>query len=259
LKQGHIVVVGQWREGQGGRVPAPYLEAVRAAGGGAKLFSTFDHGPGQEVPPGFEAVTGLDPDDDSPMDGAIGLVLPGGGDIDPAWYGQERHPLTHNLNGRRDRFEHTLLNEALHHDVPVLAVCHGMQLLNVVLGGSLCQHLGDDPVRSEHDSGYPGPEPVHGLRVKERSPVARFLGTPRLEVNSHHHQGIDVVSPVLEEVAWADDGVLEAMMSREHSWVVGVQWHPEVMVAHHKPQAALFRAFVEASEGYARRAARESA
>jgi putative glutamine amidotransferase len=256
IHEGHIVVVGQWREGTGGRIPVPYLEAITAAGGRPLLASAFEPAPREAVPEGIDAVMGLEPSDDSPIDDALGLVLPGGGDIDPSWYGRPRHPETHNVNHRRDRFELTLLEEALHRDLPVLAICHGMQLLNVHLGGTLHQHL---PMHRDHDAGAPGPDPVHEVVVEERSILARCLGATRIGVNSHHHQGLDEVAGVLEEVAWAEDGVLEAVVSRASTWVVGVQWHPEVMSPRTKPQARLFEAFVDATEAYARSSARATA
>jgi putative glutamine amidotransferase len=248
---GHVVVVGQWREGQGGRIPVPYMDAIRSAGGAPKLFSTFEPGPGERVPPHFEALMGLEPDDASPLAGAVGLVLPGGGDIDPDWYGRPRHPKTHNVNIRRDRFERTLLDRALEQDMPVLAICHGMQLLNVHFGGTLHQHLEDDPARLGHDAGGPTPDPAHSVVVKQKSRLARYLGSMHVEVNSHHHQGLDTVPTALEEVGWADDGVLEAVVARTHSWVVGVQWHPEIMAPHYDAQQNLFEAFVDATVAFA--------
>jgi putative glutamine amidotransferase len=248
---GHIVVVGQWREGQGGRIPVAYLDALRAAGGSPKLFSTFEPGPGQTLPRDIECCMGLEADDDSPMAGAVGLVLPGGGDIDPDWYGRPRHPRTRNVNTRRDRFERTLLNEALRSDLPVLAICHGMQLLNVCLGGTLHQHLADDPERVNHDCGIPRAEGIHDLTVKDDSVLANVFGATEVAVNSHHHQGLDDVAGSLEQVAWAEDGVLEAVVSRAHSWVVGVQWHPEAMASTSREQRRLFEAFVEACVEFA--------
>lgn len=249
---GHVVVVGQWREGQGGRIPVPYMEAIRAAGGMPKLFSTFEAGREETVPAHFEAELGLAPDDTSPLAGATGLVLPGGGDIDPQWYGRPRHPKTHNLNTRRDEFERTLLAGALERDIPILAICHGMQLLNVHFGGTLHQHLSDDPRRLEHDVGNPTSEPAHSVRLKERCVLTGYFDSALLEVNSHHHQGLDAVPGALEEVGWAEDGVLEAVVAREHSWVVGVQWHPEIMAPHFEAQRKLFEAFVDATFEYTR-------
>lgn len=240
-----IVVVGQWRQGQG-RVPVPYVEAVAAAGGTPVIASTFDL-PDDLVPPGIEFYEHLDASDAEILDGASGLVLPGGGDIDPEWYGREPHPRTHNVSHRRDVFEQALLHVALERDLAVLAICHGMQMLNVFLGGTLEQHLPDNPTRLVHDTGRPDPHAAHRLRLKERGILARALGTATTGVNSHHHQGLDDVAADLEEVGWAEDGVLEAVVSRTHSWIVGVQWHPEVMAPVDEHQANLFRGFVEAA------------
>jgi putative glutamine amidotransferase len=248
--RGHIVVVGQWREGQGGRIPVAYIDALRATGGVPKLVSTFDPGPGEEVPTDVDAAMGLDDDDVSPMENAVGLVLPGGGDIDPDWYGRPRHARTHNVNTRRDRFERVLMNDALRRDIPVLAICHGMQLLNVCLGGTLHQHLQDGSNGVVHDRGYPGPDPVHRVRIKDRSVLAGVLGGTSLGVNSHHHQGLDDVAGGLEEIGWAEDGLVECVASRAHSWVIGVQWHPEAMAPKSDEQRRLFKAFVAACDQF---------
>jgi gamma-glutamyl-gamma-aminobutyrate hydrolase PuuD len=247
---GWIAVVGQLRK-EGARLPVPYVKAVAAAGGIPRVLSTFELLPSEDPPKGVRVLTALDPHDASVLEGATGLLLPGGGDIDPAWYGRPRHPRTHRVSHRRDRFECTLLEAALERDMPVLAICHGMQLLNVFLGGPLHQHLVEQPGVMDHDGeGLPGPDPVHGLRLAEGSLLARVFGTTSLGVNSHHHQGLARVASELQEVAWASDGVLEGVVSRRHSWVVGVQWHPEVMAPVHEPQLALFRAFVDAARAF---------
>jgi putative glutamine amidotransferase len=256
-----IVVVGQWRQGEG-RLPLPYVGAVTAAGGRVRIASAFTLPPSDEIPPDVAILEDLDPDDTSVMDETIGLVLPGGGDVDPAWYGRPRHPQTHNVNHRRDRFELNLLTVALERDMPVLAICHGMQILNVCLSGTLDQHLADDPAHLEHDRDNPAPLPQHGLRVKENSRLARIFDCTSTGVNSHHHQGVGELGRDLEEVAWAEDDVLEAVVSRNHSWVIGVQWHPEVMAPQDPVQHRLFKSFVEAAARYeltARAGARESA
>lgn len=245
VREGHIVVVGQWRGGHG-KLPVVYADSVRTAGGDPKIFSTFDLIPNEPIAQGLDVYTGIDPDDASCLDGAVGLVLPGGGDIDPAWYGQRRHPRTHNVNHKRDRFELTLLAEALDRDIPVLAICHGMQLLNVQLGGTLDQHLADVPSRLPHDGGTPKAGTAHSVTVKRGSLLAEALGNEQVGVNTSHHQGLDVLADGLEEVAWAEDGVLEAVELRDHSWVVGVQWHPEAMAASDPQQMNLFREFVRA-------------
>jgi gamma-glutamyl-gamma-aminobutyrate hydrolase PuuD len=244
---GFIAVVGQWRSGYL-RFPLTYAHAVRSAGGDPKVLSTFEAAPGDEISEDFELLAGLDPHDASVLDGAQGLLIPGGGDIDPAWYGCERHPRTHNVNHRRDRFELTLMKEALARDIPILAICHGMQLLNVHFGGTLDQHLADDPRRLDHDRDRPRAEPAHSLRVEPGTLLEEILG-PNPQVNSHHHQGLQRIADELVEVAWAEDDVLEAVVVPSHGWVVGVQWHPEAMAPVDAAERALFEAFVDATHG----------
>ncbi|MEA2508253.1 MAG: putative glutamine amidotransferase [Actinomycetota bacterium] len=245
----HIVVVGQWRQGHA-RLPVAYAEAISAAGGHPKIFSTFSLLPEQDVPEHLDVVLGLDPEDPSPLEGAAGLLLPGGGDIDPAWYGRPQHPRTTRISHRRDQFEKTLLRAALEQDLPVLAICHGMQMLSVHLGGTLDQHLADDPTRIEHDSSDPSPGPVHKVHVDEGCRLAEIFDGTEIAVNSSHHQGLEGAPGPLQEVAWAEDGVLEGVVSRDHTWVVGVQWHPEAMAPTDETQRQIFDAFVKASEDH---------
>ena len=234
-----------------GRIPVDYLAALRRAGGAPVVVSALEMC-SEEAPSGhLEVLDALTPDDVSALEDSRGLVLTGGGDVDPAFYGQERHPSTYNVSRRRDLFEFNLLAEALARDMPVLAICRGMQLLNVHLGGTLEQHLSDRPRRLEHDRDRLRAEPAHEVRTVTGSGLASWIGR-RAPVNSHHHQGLDVVARPLEEIAYAEDGVLEAVASREHSWVVGVQWHPESMVLVEPRQLEIFAAFVAATERYAR-------
>jgi putative glutamine amidotransferase len=249
---GPIAVVAQWRKGYA-RIPVPYVHAVELGGGDARVVSTFPLPPsGHEDPTDAEVVLGLEPSDASCLDGVCGLLLPGGGDIDPALYGVERHPRTHNVSQRRDRFELTLLAEALRRDMPVFAICHGMQLLNIHLGGTLDQHLADDPEHLDHDRDRPRAEPVHDVRVEPGTILAEAMGTAG-PVNSHHHQGLDLVSDALDKIAWAEDGVLEAVVAPEYSWVLGVQWHPEAMADTNEDQRRLFELFVRAAAAHAGR------
>ncbi|MQA99077.1 MAG: gamma-glutamyl-gamma-aminobutyrate hydrolase family protein [Actinobacteria bacterium] len=257
-RNGHIAITSLKRNGRM-RPPTDYVLALQSAGGYPRVFST--HNPASEVPipAGMDLTAGLDPDDLSPLDGAIGLLLPGGGDIDPAMYGREPHPQTHGVNRRRDRFEMNLLRAALERDLPVLAVCRGMQMLNVVLGGTLDQHLADDAGLLDHYRDRPRAEHAHSVDVKPESLMASIFETNGMPVNSHHHQGLDVVSPQLRHVAWAEDGVLEGVEAREHSWVVGVQWHPEVMAPVEARQLKIFEHLVEAARAYAGRALAQAA
>lgn len=248
---GHIAITGQGIVGEG-RVPTLYAHAIDKAGGLPKVFSPFDALRAEEhIPEGLPVTLGVEADDLSPLDGAVGLLLPGGGDIDPINYGQPRHPLTRRISRERDRLELNLLREALKRDLPVFCICRGFQLLNVCLGGTLDQNLSDEGERMDHDRDMPRAEPVHGIRITEGSHLAEILGDTHIPVNSHHHQGLDRVADGLEEVAWAGDGVLEAVVSAKHTWVVGVQWHPEVMAPIDHRQMRLFEEFVEATKRYA--------
>ena len=134
--------------------------------------------------------------------------------------------------------------------MPVLAICRGMQLLNVHLGGALDQHLAETEGRLEHDRDRPRAEPAHGLRVKDGTVLSSVLGTES-QVNSHHHQGLVDVGDELEEIGWAPDGVLEAVVMTSRTWVTGVQWHPEAMAPVNSEQLALFELFVAAASEYA--------
>jgi putative glutamine amidotransferase len=243
-----VAIAGQWRK-DAGKFPLLYARAVQLAGGSPFVLSTFEMPPTEEVPADVPLATGIDPYDPSGLDGVDALVLPGGGDIDPEWYGCERHPRTHGVSHRRDRFELTLLQEALERDMPILAICHGMQLLNVHLEGTLDQHLGDRPNRLQHDRDMPRAEPAHAAEVVDGSPLAQIFGSTEAPVNSHHHQGLERVGEGLEEIAWAEDGVLEGVYAPDFKWVVGVQWHPEAMAPVDPRQLAIFEHFVAAASG----------
>ena len=227
-------------------MPLPYVQALEMVGLRSKVLAPFELLPSEEVPPGLEVHTDLDPYDPSPLEGAAGLLLCGGGDIDPALYGRARHPRTHNVSQRRDLFESTFLAAALELDLPVLAICRGMQLLNVHLGGTLNQHLLDDPSKLDHYRDRPLAEPAHSVTLETDSILCSALSGPKVAVNTHHHQGLDDVAEPLEKVGYSEDGVLEAVVSREHTFVVGVQWHPEAMVPMSPQQKGLFHAYADA-------------
>jgi putative glutamine amidotransferase len=249
--QGWIAVVGQWRKAQL-RVPLPYVHAVTLAGGAPRVISTFELGPGEEPPADLDVIQNIDPHDASILEGAVGLLIPGGGDIDPELYGRKRHPRTHNVSQRRDRFELTLLTEAFERDMPVLAICHGMQLLNVHEGGTLNQHLLDDQQKLDHYRDRPLAEPAHGVSLKEGSFLADIMGSVSIQVNTHHHQGLDDVAPTLDPVGWSEDGVLEVVIHKQQTWTLGVQWHPEAMAPVDAAELAIFEAFNEATLAYER-------
>lgn len=246
---GWIAVVGQWRKAQL-RLPMTYCHAVELAGGDPKVISTFELGPSEEPPDDLDVIMNIDPYDATVLEGASGLLIPGGGDIDPELYGRKRHPRTHNVSQRRDRFELTLLTEAFERDMPVFAICHGMQLLNVHEGGTLNQHLLDDPKKLDHYRDRPMAEPAHSVSFEQDSMLAEIMGSVSVQVNTHHHQGLDDVAASLQPIGWSEDGVLEAVAHRDHSWVVGVQWHPEAMAPVARDELALFESFLQAARRY---------
>ncbi len=201
-------------------LPAPYFELVAAAGGRPVLVPPVRNGPGGPAAGSTEVVSVLD-----------GLVISGGGDLDPTWYGAEAHPESDPPDRCRDRSEASLLDAALHADLPVLAICRGMQVLNVGRGGSLHQHLpsvtGDlahRPRRGEF--GDVKVTTVAGTRVAE------LMGEVA-EVRCSHHQAVDRVGQGLVVSAWAQDAgsgagsVVEALEMPDRRFVLGVQWHPE--------------------------------
>jgi gamma-glutamyl-gamma-aminobutyrate hydrolase PuuD len=175
-------------------------------------------------------------------------VFSGGADVDPALYGAEPHPETDSPQSRRDAGELALLAAALERDMPVLAVCRGFQLLNVVRGGDIVQHLPEEVGHDEHRA-VPGRFGVHPVEVADGTRLASIVGE-RSDVPSHHHQALGRVGDGLVETAWAADGTLEAVEDPSRRFVVGVQWHPEA-----GEDQALFEALVAEAREY--RAARE--
>jgi putative glutamine amidotransferase len=185
-------------------VPYDYVRAVERAGGRAVL-----------VPPDEEGSAEI-------LDVLDGLIFSGGNDLDPAGYGADADPATNGTNPARDRGELALLTAALERDLPVLAICRGVEVLNVARGGDLVQHLPDAVGHEEHRAVL-GEFSQHPVRV---DPDSR-LGEVRGDVMSHHHQGLGRLGDGLREVAWAEDGIVEAVEDPDKPFVVGVLWHPE--------------------------------
>ncbi len=187
------------------------------------------------------------------MEGVGGLLLPGGPDVDPVLYHASPEPSA-NLEVCRplDDLELRLLDHALGQDMPVLAICRGMQLLNVALGGQLIQDLPDH--RSE-ESGSRGESKTHLIYLSPGSKAAAIIGMAGFfRVNSRHHQGLREAqrSPRLMTTAYGvEDGLIEGLESPEHSWVIGLQCHPERQDEVPRLFANLFTAFGERSEAFA--------
>jgi putative glutamine amidotransferase len=211
-------------------VPLDYVDAVERAGGRALVIPPAEDGV-------EETLATLD-----------GIVFSGGADVDPARYGADPHPETDEPQSRRDAGELALLEAALERDMPVLAICRGFQLLNVVRGGDLVQHLPEQTGNDVHKR-VPGEFAVHPVEVKEGTRLAEIVGA-RSDVTSHHHQALGRVGDGLVETAWAADGTLEGVEDPTMRFTVGVQWHPEA-----GEDAALFEALVGQAREY--RATRE--
>ncbi|HEY0258901.1 MAG TPA: gamma-glutamyl-gamma-aminobutyrate hydrolase family protein [Lacisediminihabitans sp.] len=193
-------------------LPKVYLDAVTAAGGIAVLL------PPQPVTAEIAGRV---------IDGIDGLVVAGGRDVDPARYGQERHPLTDESRPDRDAWETALFAAAIDRDVPFLGICRGLQVLNVALGGSLHQHL-PEVVGSLRYSGEAGVFARNEVELGERGIVPTLLAdTPVLEIKSYHHQAIDRLGDGLVVTARSDDGTVQAIEVGSVRFGVGVQWHPE--------------------------------
>ena len=210
-------------------VPADYVRVVAAAGGVPLL-----------VPPGApfaETLAAVD-----------GLIFSGGSDLDPELYGAEAHAETLGVIRERDDFELPLMRAALECDVPMLAICRGSQVLNVVRGGDIEQHV-PDRIGSEVHREVPGVFSVHDVEVTPGSRLASILGD-RHDVKSSHHQGFGRVGDGLTVTAQAPDGTIEGLEDQSRRFALGVLWHPE-----EGEDLALFEALVtEAAEYRAARA-----
>lgn len=200
-------------------VPYDYVRAVEHAGGRALL-----------VPPDEDGIEEV-------LDAVDGLVFSGGNDLAPESYGAEPHDATNGTDLGRDRGELALLTAALERDLPVLAICRGVDVLNVTRGGDLLQHLPDVVGHNEHRA-VVGEFSEHAVRVDPSSRLGGVSGP----VKSHHHQGLGRIGEGLREVAWAEDGTVEALEDPDKPFVVGVLWHPEA-----GQDQRLFQLLVEAA------------
>ena len=206
-------------------LPLSYVEAVERAGGRALLVPPSENGVGET------------------LDALDALVLSGGPDLDPAGYGSDAHPETRIVRPERDRAERALLDAALERDMPVLAVCRGLEVLNVARGGDLVQHL-PDVLGTDLHRPTPGVFAEHEVRVRPDSRLASIVGEGTA-VSSHHHQGLGRIGQGLTETAWAGDGTVEAVEDPNRRFAVGVLWHPE-----EGDDQKLFEALVEEARAF---------
>jgi putative glutamine amidotransferase len=185
---------------------------------------------------------------ESTLDMIDALVVTGGAfDVDPSLYGDTETHGSVILKAGRTRAEHALLAGALARDLPILGICGGEQLLAVVLGGTLIQHIPDTlPAALEHEQKNPRHEPGHAIRVIEGTLLHRIVGAASMQVNTSHHQAVRAAGPRAHVNATAPDGVIEGIESPGHRFCLGVQWHPEFLID--PGDAKIFRAFIEAAQ-----------
>ncbi|MDX2100372.1 MAG: gamma-glutamyl-gamma-aminobutyrate hydrolase family protein [Leptolyngbyaceae cyanobacterium bins.59] len=211
-------------------LPRAYVEAIRRAGGLPML-----------LPPGetnLEAILAT----------VDGLLLPGGGDINPMLYGGSDHPAIYNVDPERDAFELPLAQLALQRDIPILGICRGLQVLSVVSGADLVAHVPDEfgsLVIHRAERTQPTQHPVDLLSGTR---LVRLMEQSTLMVNSLHHQAVREVPPGWQVAARAADGLIEAIEHRTHPWALALQWHPELS-PDNLLQCRIFQAFVAAAQG----------
>jgi len=201
-------------------VSSPYVKAVRKAGALPVLLPV------------------VEPDDAAALlDMVDALVITGGCDVDPASYGQPPDPLLGPTDPQRDEADLAITRAAVLSNVPTLATCRGIQVLNVAMGGTLVQHI-DEHMRVDLYN-----QDVHGVEIDAHSRLATILGTEAIGVNSMHHQVIERLGPGVRAVAHNHDGHVEAIEIDDAPAVLGVQWHPEMM-RHRSDHLALFEDLV---------------
>jgi putative glutamine amidotransferase len=226
--------VPRWPHGGYG-VPGPYLDALRRADARTAIVSPGEPASAEEV---------LEPFD--------GLLLVGGGDVDPRRYGQEPGEHVYGVEPDRDEFEIALLRAADPMGIPTLCICRGMQVMNVAYGGTLVQHLPGTPGLLEHGVPVADMQSLHDVRTDPQGRVRASTGVEHLTCSSHHHQGVDRIGEGLRATGWSEDGLVEAIerASDDHGhdgpyeagWMLGVQWHPEDTAERDPAQQALFGA-----------------
>ena len=211
------------------RLPESYGLALTAAGGAPVLIPPIDDAEALE-----RIFATLD-----------GILFPGGLDVHPSRYGEAPHP-TVNADEPLDGLELTLARWAAERETTTLGICRGQQLLNVALGGTLIQDLPSAGTAHPQSDLAIRDDLAHPIEVADGSRLAAIFGSTSFGVNSFHHQAVDRLGQGLKAVGWSPDGVIEAMESTEHPWLLTVQFHPENLVGSHEPSRRLFAAFVAA-------------
>ena len=223
------VTTGPWVDVPNDAIPHSYVTAVEQAGGSPVL-----------IPSVGSNLTNID----RILDGIDGLLLPGGSDLDSDLYGQEAHQENDQPLRLRDDLEIALARRAIDRRMPVYGVCRGMQVINVALGGTLQQHLGDRLDMTPHRDKV-GTYTAHDVIPVAGTRLIDIIGADEFTIRSHHHQAVAVLGEGLIPSAWAPDGVIEAIERPGAGFVLGVQWHPEQDLP--AGGLELFRAFMQAA------------
>ncbi|MDD6318071.1 MAG: gamma-glutamyl-gamma-aminobutyrate hydrolase family protein [Succinatimonas hippei] len=177
-----------------------------------------------------------------------GFLFTGGQDVSPSLYGQKARDYCGENSVIRDEMDSILINYALEQHKPFLGICRGLQILNAVLGGTLHQDIKIDTGSTiEHMMKKPYERGAHKVSLVKGGYLARLMGAETISVNSIHHQGVDALSPRLEPLAYAEDGLCEAAMVRGENFALAVQWHPEILYVNDSAQMRLFQALTDAA------------
>lgn len=215
------------------QVGQAYVQAVESAGGIPLVIPVFKNA-GDKI--------------DSLLSRLDGVVFSGGGDIELQRFNGQPHSRIYGVSPERDSLEFHLMEKVIEDDLPMLAICRGIQVLNVAFGGDLFTHIEDQLTGSlKHDlfPGYPRDKIAHTVSIKSGSLLDEIFNAGEVEVNSLHHQGISRAGEGLEPTAYAPDGVVEGLEVQGARFAVGVQWHPECLPSHPETPK-LFRSFIEA-------------
>lgn len=223
------ITLGPWVDVSNDSIPHSYVTAIEQAGGSPVL-----------IPSVGSNLMNID----RILDALDGLLLPGGSDLDSKLYGQEAHRENDPPLRLRDDLEIALTRRAVDRGIAIYGICRGMQVINVALGGTLEQHLGDRLDMTRHRDAV-GTYTAHEVIPVDGTRLVDIVGADEFTIRSHHHQAVAVLGEGLIPSAWASDGVVEAIERPGAGFVVGVQWHPEQDLP--GGGLRLFRAFVEAA------------
>ncbi len=172
---------------------------------------------------------------------ADGILFTGGGDIHAKFFNQRLHPKASDINIARDEFELKLCMKAIQKNLPVLGICRGIQIINIALGGNIFQHI------NGHMQNIPRDLAAHNVYLKSDTKLFKLIGQKKMQVNSLHHQAVNILGKDLKISGFAEDGIIEAIEMPSKKFVMGLQWHPESLYKVYESQMKIFKGFAEAS------------